>query len=430
MAEPKTSGRWTSFFKRKDLEGEDFFGKFLGAISKIFEGANEEETFRTIRSELVRVFDCDDLSLYYHDPAIKPGMSDGDWVLQVKSGFGQGTTICQTDALSLPELVPGIPMPETPALNRGVATKAVALAFDEGCFYGADIEKGKVVLLKNPTPEDDMGSGDLSVLAIPLHYNSEVGRVVEKTRVGVLVLFKTPVRREMADMEKHLRTLISHAIVAPRCMLRDPVTGLLTEDYLRENLDKQLGLWELTKGKLRGGLVIGMIDTLKLYKQTLESAGNIDPRVVSEKVSEVLRGVASCVNERANNHGLGGGDVYRSGTAGRIGHEGFGVVLPLLQEQELLMWAVRLSKSVIDYHFEGENLMDAGDITVSLRAIPFQRGTPQQLWDLSQRALQGIQEEQLRVRRDPSALSSVVSTIRIFKRGCWLTSGEYSQELR
>ena len=86
MVEPKSSGRWTSFFRRKDLEGEDFFGRFLGAISKIFEGANEEETFRTIRSELVRVFDCDDLSLYFHDPAVKPGPSEGEWVLQKPDG--------------------------------------------------------------------------------------------------------------------------------------------------------------------------------------------------------------------------------------------------------------------------------------------------------------------------------------------------------
>jgi GGDEF domain-containing protein len=274
-----------------------------------------------------------------------------------------------------------------------------------------------------------MGSGDLSVLAIPLRYNSQAGRVAEKTRVGVLALFKTPVRREMGDLEKHMRTLLSHALVTPRCMLRDPVTGLLTESFLREALDKQLGLWELTKGKLRGGIVIGMIDTLKLYKQTLESAGNIDPSEVSEKVSDVLRGVATCVTTRANKHELGGGEVYRSGVAGRIGREGFGVVLPLLQEQELLMWAVRLSKQVIDHHFEAEHLMDAGDITVSLRVIPFQRGTPDQLWELAERALSRIHEDQLKVRRNPEALSSLVSTIKIFKRGEWMTSREFSKVL-
>src|SRR5690606_10207628 len=97
------------------------------------------------------------------------------------------------------------------------ALKAIALAFEENSFYGCDIEQNKVVLLKDPRPEDDLGSGDLWVLAIPLNYGNKVGRVLEQTRVGVLALFKTPVRRELGELEKGMRALLSHALVASSC---------------------------------------------------------------------------------------------------------------------------------------------------------------------------------------------------------------------
>lgn len=428
MAE-RASGRWTSFFRRQEIEEEEFFPKFLGGVSRIFEGADEDETFRAIRSELVRVFECEDLSLYYNDPNDRPGMAEGDWTLQVKSGFGEGNRVCQMDGRLLPELVPGKQLSQTAKLTQGAASKAIALAYEEGEFYGCDVEQNHVVLLKNPTPEDDMGSGDLSVLAIPLHYTSRVGRIEERTRVGVLVLFNTPVRRDMADLEKSLRTLLAHAIVTPRISLKDPITGLFTEAFLSEELDRQLGLYELTRGKLRGGMVVGMIDTLKLYKQTLETSGAVTPKEVSGRVSEVLQGVAACVKKRSVEHGLSDGEVYRSGYAGRLGREGFGVILPLLQERELLMWAVRLSKAVIDFPFEAEELLAAGDITVSLRVIPFARGTPDKLWNLCFKVLGEIEESQVKARRDPDALSEVVSTIRIFKSGKWMTSGEFQKEL-
>lgn len=429
MAEERASGRWTSFFKRKELQGEDFFVKFLGAISRIFEGGDEEETYRTVRAELVRVFDCDDISLFHYDPSVRPGMHDGDWVLEVKSGFGEGNRIAQTDARAFAELVPGRAVAHSEKSEKKAALKTIALAFEEGAFYGCDIEKGKILLLKDPRPEDDMGSGDLSILAIPLHYVHQAGRVKERTRVGVLVLYKTPIRREMADLEKHLRSTLAYALVTPKVTLKDPVTGLFTETHMRDEMERQLGLFELTKGKLRGGFVVGMIDTLKLYKQTLESAGNVDPAEVSERVSDVLRGVSACIRKRCSDHALSAGDVYKSGYAGRVGHEGFGVILPLLQEQELLMWAIRLSKDVIDYHFESEDLMIAGDITVSIRIIPFARGTPDQLWQLCHKVLGEIEEDQRKARRDPQKLSEVVSTIRVFKRGKWLTTREFSSSL-
>ena len=36
--------------------------------------------------------------------------------------------------------------------------------------------------------------------------------------------------------------------------LKDPVTGLLTESYFRERLESEFSLFDLTSGKLRGGM--------------------------------------------------------------------------------------------------------------------------------------------------------------------------------
>lgn len=415
---------WTSFFFKRGIAGDDFLSKLLEGIARIFEGGDEEQTGRQVRTELMRILDCEDVSLYFQDGSLKPGPNEGDWILRARSGFGEGTTICQTDARALEELEVGKPVPFEEKLAEKAALKAIALAFEEDAFYGCDIES-KIVLLKDPKPEDDLGSGDLSVLAIPLRFEKRVGRVTERTRVGVLALFKTPIRRELAEVEGGLRSLLACALVAPACQLKDPVTGMYTETFLKTELERQVSMFELTQGKLRGGFVVGMVDTLKVYKQALESSARVDPARVSEKVSEVLSGVGGTVIRRATDHTLNAGTVYRGGLAGRMGNEGFGVVLPLLQPGELCMWAVNLSKDVIKTHFEGEEHLGSGDVTVSLRVIPFARGKIEELWGLAQRALDDIENSQLRARRDDEELRKVVNQIRVFHAGKWVTTRDY-----
>lgn len=421
---------WTRFFRRKDLEGEDFFAKFLGGLTRIFEGGEEEDVFRQIRSELIRVFDCEEISLFTYDPTEPPTADEGDWTLKVKAGFGEGNRVSQRDALAVPELEPGRPIAHTDRRAQEATLKAIALAFERGAFYGCDIERKKIVLVEDPRPEDDLGSGDLSVLAIPLFYHHRVGRITERVRVGVLALFKTPVRRELHELETHLRSLLAFAVVTPRTTLKDPVTGLFCEGLLREELGRQLGLFELTRGKVKGGVVVGMIDTLRLYKQTLETAGNVDPTAVGQRVSDVLSGVGACLWKRCREHTLGPSAVYRSGYPGRIGTEGFGAILPVLRPSELVMWAVRLSKDVIEYRFEGEELLEAGDVTVSLRVIPFVRGSADELWALARKALGTIAERQQAARRDPAKLRGAVNQLEVFHGGRWLSSADYSRELR
>src|SRR4029077_8651169 len=126
----------------------------------MFEGGSIEDTFKNAREALKRVFACQELSIFVHDPEVTPHMDEGSWVLTVKSGYGEGNRVSEADAKALEDLKPGRPIPFTTLHAEKVALKAIALAFKEDAFYGADIEK-KVVLLKDPTPADDLGSGDL-----------------------------------------------------------------------------------------------------------------------------------------------------------------------------------------------------------------------------------------------------------------------------
>jgi GGDEF domain-containing protein len=358
-------------------------------------------------------------------------MDEGSWVLTVKSGFGEGNRVSEADAHSLEDLKPGKPIPYNELVAQKVALKAIALAFKEDAFYGADIEK-KIVLLKDPTPADDLGSGDLSVLAIPLRYTTKIGRIEEKRKVGVLALFGTPCRNEMGDLEKAVRTMLGFALTTPQIALKDPVTGILNETYFRERLDSEFGLFDLTNGKLKGGVVVGCIDALALYKQTLESEGAVNPAEVSQKVSDVYYGIGSCCWNRSTNHALDESHVYKSGVPGRIGKDGFGIILPLLKEHEMLTFSSRLSKDIVKYPFEGEQLLATGDITCSLRIIPFgskKAANTQELMNLAMLTISEIEAGQNKARRDPDALLKSVNTIKIWSADShWLDPQQWRSQ--
>ncbi len=435
MADRRTGkvGGWTRLFRKGDLEltGDHHLLKFLEGVARIFEGGTAKDTADRISEQTKKIFGCDDVSLFVYDQDEIPGLDDGEWVLTVRAGFGEGMRVTQNDARTMPSLVPGKFFPHSEQLAEKAVLKAIALAFEEGRFYGCDIERKKVILLREPKPEDDMGSGDLSVLAIPLSFINRTGRVAEKTRVGVMALYRVPVQDDWGDVEKFLRSMVAYALTTPSCMLRDPVSHLYSESFLRERLSVYGNMLDMTDGKLRGGLVVGMIDTLRLYKQTLEAEGNVDPAQVSQRVSEAIRGVGACLWRRARNHALGMGADYAAGDAGRIGQEGFGVILPLLRPMELKMWAIRFQKDVIDYPFVGEDALPAGDITVSLRVIPLGRADtrrPALVWKKATAALDEIEKRQARTpSRD---FKKVVNTIDVLdEEGRWVPAAQYTPAL-
>jgi GGDEF domain-containing protein len=423
-----TQGGWTRLFGKGDVVGEDVLSRVLSGLATIFEGASVEDTFKSARDALKKVFACHEISIFIHDPEVQPHMDEGSWVLTVKSGFGEGNRVSASDARSLEELKVGKPVPFNETLAQKAALKAIALAFQEDAFYGCDIEK-KIVLLKDPTPADDLGSGDLSVLAIPLRFTHRVGRVEEKRKVGVLALFSTPCRNEMGDLEKAVRTMLGYALTTPSIALKDPVTTLHTEAAFTAELERQFSLFDLTSGKLRGGMVVGYVDALALYKQTLESEGAVNPNEVSQKVSEVYHGIGTVVWARCQNHALDESHVYSAGYPGRIGRDGFGIILPLLKDHEMVTYASRLSKDVVNHPFEGEQLLASGDITTSLRVIPFgakSAKTAAECMKLAKATMDHLEAEQRRVRGDTAALLKTVNTVKILsEEGDWLDPAQW-----
>ncbi|MBI3724603.1 hypothetical protein HY251_11705, partial [bacterium] len=326
MAEQQAQSGWGRLFRKAEVVGEDVLSRVLGGLSAMFEGGTLDDTFKLAREALKKVFACQELSIFVHDPEIQPHVDEGNWVLTVKTGFGEGNRVSESDARSLEELKVGKPIPFSEVVAQKAALKAIALAYQEDTFYGADIEK-KIVLLKEPTPQDDLGSGDMSVLAIPLRFIHKAGRIEEKRKVGVLALFGTPCRNEMGEIEKAVRTMLGTALTTPQIALRDPVTSLYTEFYWKDELERQFSLFELTRGKLKGGIVFGLIDTLGLYKQTIESEGSVNPQEVSQKVSDVYHGIGSVVWGRSMNHAIDEAHVYKAGFPGRIGRDGFAIIL-------------------------------------------------------------------------------------------------------
>src|SRR3954463_1113593 len=106
----QAQGAWTRFFKGKDVVGEDVLARVLSGLSSIFEGGSVEETFKSARDALKRIFACQEISIFVHDPLVAPHMDEGAWVLTVKSGFGEGNRVSEADAHSLEELKPGRPI--------------------------------------------------------------------------------------------------------------------------------------------------------------------------------------------------------------------------------------------------------------------------------------------------------------------------------
>ena len=417
---------WTRSFARPDLQGPAFLPRILEGIARIQERSEGEEAHRELRVQMKQLFGCEDVSLFLPDPVDGPLPGEGQWTLKVVCGWGVGNVVCQADARGAAALVPGQRVAADAALARDGMLKAIALAYEEDRPWGLDAEEGGLVLLREPTPREDLGSGDISVLALPIRRRRRVGRVVECSPVGVLTLYRTPTSVDLAEIERPLMAILAGALLEERYALLDPVTTLYSEGFLRQELARQVNLFDLTRGKLRGGFVVGWIDSLWLYKQTLEAATAVDPAAVSRAVSALLRGVGSCARQRAASHPLGPGPEHRCGYAGRIGAEGFGVLLPALSPLELSSWARALQRDVVGLPFAGEERLPAGQVTVSLRVIPFgTKGThtADTLWRLAGEALEALAQEQRRLRGSPEALRAVVgSLLALHPDGSWGTA--------
>lgn len=404
---------WTRSFERPGKpDGRGFVARLLEGLARIHEQVQEEQAHRELRRQMRELFRCEDISLFVPDPDAPPRPGDGDWSLKVVCGWGLGNVVSQSDLGGAPGLVPGKPAPPSMELAKQGMLKAIALAYEEDRPWGLDVEEDGLVLLREPVPSDDLGSGDLSILALPIRHRRRVGRVIEECApVGVLALYRTPTTIDLAGIERPLTTLLAGALADTKHPLQDPITTLFGESFLRQELERQLNLRELLGARAVGGLVVGVIDALSLHRHALEASPAVDPAAVSRHVSRLLREVGACVRRRAAAFPLGGGREHRCGYAARIGVDGFGVLLPALGPVQLCRWASALQHEVRGRRFDIHDV-DAREVTVSLRVIPFGPApVADAVWATATAALGAIVDEQRRVRADPAALRGAVSTL-------------------
>jgi len=417
---------WTKFFRRSADVGGPGINDLLSGLSRLFEGMGEEDVFWVACREVVRIFRCEAAALLWLDPGAA-AVGDGEWILRC-TGHGVIPLVTQADADNDPEISVGRLLPLSEGLTQRVMLKAIALAFEEGEFYGCDVERDQVVLLRDPGPDDDLGSGDLSLLAIPLAYHHRMGHVLERARVGVLALYGLPVACDLRPLEGFLRSLIGYATTTPSCSLRDPVTGLYTSLQLREELDRYLNTYELTNGKLKGGLVVGKVDGLPFLQQRIEATGRVAPGVVGQVVSDVLRGLGGRLLQMTRNYSLPGLD-YRSGIAARLGRDGFGALLPLLNSAQLERWASQLARSIADQRFPG---VGAESVTLSLRVIPFGGAsgpsTLESAWALAGKSLEQLGAMQTRVAAERPGARDQVGKIQVLTPKGWMAPGRPALE--
>lgn len=410
---------WTRLFQRSALTGGPTITDLMEGLARLAEGMGEEEVYRVACRELTRIFKAARATLYWNDPAAARSTADGEWVLRAVAGEERGALLRQTDLAGL-ELLPGATHDVERAAGRACLL-AIAAAFEQGELYGCDVEGGRVALLKNPGPDDDLGSGALTLLAIPLIYQHRLGRALEKARVGVLVLHQVPVASDLRPLEGFLGTLVGYAMTTPSCTLRDPVTGLYSAAHLVQQLRSYLNMFELTKRKLGGGLVVGRIDALGLWQQSLEAGGTVPPALIDQRVAEVVRSVAGCVSKLSSEYSLPNA-AYQCGTAARVGRDGFAALLPLLTPEQLRQWATRLARSVHDLQLAEDPVLPGGRASISTRVFTFGlpgTTTPESTWQLALECLEHMGEDQARAAGRPDLLANLVQDHQVMTATGW-----------
>ena len=71
---------WTRFFRKADgVVGEDVLSRVLGNLAALFEGGSLDETLKSARESLKKIFACSEVSIFVHDPTIQPSWIAEHW---------------------------------------------------------------------------------------------------------------------------------------------------------------------------------------------------------------------------------------------------------------------------------------------------------------------------------------------------------------
>jgi hypothetical protein len=364
--------------------------------------------------------------------------NDGDrggWSLEFRMGGATGDRVMDSDADLLPALTPGSFVLGSEKSREDLRLKTAALSFRDGKMLGAQIFKGRLSLHEDPGSSVDLGDGRLTILAIPLSWSSSAtGIAPENIKLGVLLIEGLPLREDLIALLRPFAVLLSQILVVSASSNVDPLTSLASEGRLRAELERQLNLFANSQGKMAGGVVFGLVDDLVGASKVVESELLDDEEGkgarVQHWIAEALSGIGRCVRARALHFPTDSPQLYTAGFAGRLGVNGFAVVLPLLRLDQQVRFARALQSDVTACRFRGMSLLERGGLTVSLRIAGFTDGVDADaLWSLLRDELSCCHAAQARYRGQPR-LREVVGTLSIARGDEWITYDRWREQRR
>lgn len=403
--------------------------KALQAAHSVAMSGDLDDIFNAVVSQSRALFQCERASLALLSEVVAPG--EGGWSLEVLAGEGKGMKINETDVDLVSSLHPGSFILSSDSAIDDVKVKTSALAYRQGTIMGCQSFKGRISLHKNPDSSRDLGNGKLTSLAIPLQFDSQATVVSERVKAGVLVLYEVPLKDELVAVIESYAALITLPLVLGRANKRDPLTNMHSEYALQGELAREVNLFEITRGKIKGGVVFGLVDNLTHYKKTIETETEVGADTAAQFVTDVIRGIGQCIAARNLHFPLDDGKVYRAGIPGRLGTNGFACLLPLLKEDEIVKFARALQADIREYNFPGENLLEEGEITISVRVMSFQDKDDKDLvWRRLRDEVSVIYRDQSQAR-GTERLSEVTSTLSIYtEKGVWLSFDDWKEYRR
>jgi hypothetical protein len=399
--------------------GEALAARAFQTVARISKAGEVDDVLRSMLENLRDLFQCQEVSV----AVLVPGVGTGEvsWSLDTVAGKNKGTQIQESDCKLMPALKIGNFILSSDAGTEDVQLKTSAVAFRDNKVLGCQAFKGRVSLHESPTPDNDLGDGRVTALAIPLNYESHATIIAENIKLGVLTLYGVPLRSDISSIQREIGTMLAQTLAFSRHTYKDPLMGLRSESEIKNEACRHAHLFEFMKSRIGGGLVFGLVDSLTHYKKTIENETDVGAETASQFVNDVLRGVGQCINARSMLLPLSDGRTYRSGVSGRFGSSGFVCVLPLLQEDELVRFSRALQNDVKEYQFPGETLLEEGGITLSVRIMHFQKKfDAEMLWMQVRDEMSTMYREQSQAR-GTAKLRDFTGTISCFTGKKWIS---------
>lgn len=408
------------FGSRKDTQQKAADGLAAKAFKQAVQIANAgeaEDILRSLSEQAASLFNARKAGVAMLEHGFT---NETAWSLEVVVGEMRGQKISENDCKLVGSLKPGNFILSSDQTMDDVKLKTIALSFRDGDILGCQSFKGRISLHREPTVDNDLGEGKLDTLAVPMTFTSHATLLSEKVKIGVLILFDVPIGRDINKLCRDFARLVSLPLALSRQTFKDPLTGLRSEAEIQGEVKRQAELFKLTEGKLKGGIVFGLADNLTHYKKTIENEMDFRADTAAQLVNDILRGVGQVVAARCMQFPLEESRVYKSGVAGRVGVNGFACCLPLLSEDELVRFARALQADVTEYHFPGEQLLEQGQITVSVRVLPFDKIYDGEMTWLNVRDELGVMYRDQSQARGTAKLKDVTATLSVHLEKKWL----------